>query len=371
MKSIIILFGGNSAEHEVSVISGLQVIENIDRKKYTPHAIKLTKNNLFEYYNNLYNKKDYLRIKPKLITFGKNENGAYFQASGLLKSKTYIDCAYLAFHGGNGESGQVQGSLETLNIPYTSPNVEASAISMNKQVTKQILSSYGIKTVEGISVFDEDIKADVDKVVKDIKLKLPVIIKPAHLGSSIAINIAKAKVELKKYLLEAAHVDTEIVVEKLVKDFKEYNVSVRKLDGEIITSEIEKPLSSDEILSFADKYQRGGKKTGGMASLQRELPAKISKTLEKQIKQLATDVFKAIRAKGMVRIDLMLSGKNIYVTEVNPIPGSMSFYLWEASGISFKRQITDLIEQSIKANEERLSKRLDYKSDIVEKFVNQ
>jgi len=377
MKNIIILFGGSSAEHEVSVISGLQVLENIDRKKYTPFAIKLTKENLFKYYDRFENRKDYLKIKPQIISFGKDDQGSYFQTSGLLKSKTYIDGAYLAFHGGNGESGQVQGFLETLDIPYTSPNVEASVISMNKQVTKQILNEYGIKTVEGVSVCDEDIKADVNKVVKNIKLKLPVIIKPAHLGSSIAINIAKTNVELKKYLLEAAQVDTEIVVEKLIKDFKEYNVSVRRINGEIITSEIEKPLSSDEILSFADKYQRGGKKTGGMASLQRELPAKISKNQEKEIKNLAIDVFKAIRAKGMVRIDFMLSGppaqagKNLYVTEVNPIPGSMSFYLWEASGVSFKEQVTDLIEQSFKDQEERLSKRLDYKSDIIEKFVNQ
>lgn len=371
MKNIIILFGGSSAEHEVSVISGLQVLENIDRKKYTPYAIKLTKDNLFEFYDGFKNRKDYLKIKPQIISFGKDEQGAFFQTSGLLKYKTYIDAAYLAFHGGNGESGQMQGFLEILNIPYTSPTVEASAISMNKQVTKQVLKDCSVKTVEGVSVCDEDIKADVDKVVKNIRLKLPVIIKPAHLGSSIAINIAKTEVELKKYLLEAAHVDTEIVVEKLIKDFTEYNVSVRKIDGKIKLSEIEKPLSSDEILSFADKYQRGGKKTGGMASLQRELPAKISKTLEKQIKQLAVDVFKAIRAKGMVRIDFMLSGKNIYVTEVNPIPGSMSFYLWEASGVSFKEQISDLIEQCIKDNQDRLSKRLDYDSDIVEKFVNQ
>jgi D-alanine-D-alanine ligase len=161
------------------------------------------------------------------------------------------------------------------------------------------------------------------------------------------------------------------LIEKFIKNFTEYNVAVRKVNGKIETSEIEKPISSDEILSFADKYQRGGKKTGGMASLLRELPAKISKTLEKEIKQLAVDVFKAIRGKGMIRIDFMVQNKNIYVTEVNPIPGSMSFYLWEASGISFKQQITDLIEQSIIDNEERLSKRLEYKTDIIEKFVHQ
>lgn len=355
MKNVIILFGGASAEHEVSVISGLQVLEKIDKKIFKPFAVKLTKNNLFEYYEGLESRKDYLKIKPQTINFGRDAKGAYFTSNNLFKNKIYIDIAYLAFHGGNGESGQVQGFLETLNVPYTSPNVEASAISMNKILTKQVLEENNIKTVE---YYNDPSKAN-----------LPVIIKPAHLGSSIGINIAKTKVELKKYLLLANQVDSEVLIERFVKNFKEYNVAVRKIGDKIETSEIEKPLSEDEILSFADKYQRGGKKSGGMASLQRELPAKISKSLEKEIKETAIKVFKAVRAKGMLRIDFMLEGKKLYVTEINPIPGSMSFYLWEASGISFKQQITDLLEQAVLDQEERLSKKLDYKTDIVEKFV--
>lgn len=368
MLKVAILFGGESAEHEVSVISGLQVIENIDRKLFDLYAIKLNKNGVFEYYRDLRKKQDYLKINPQRVNFGRDKKGTYFQSSGLLKEKMYIDAAYLAFHGGNGESGQVQGFLETLGVAYTSPNVESSAISMNKAITKQVLASCKIPTVPGVSVSDEDVKKDVDIVVKNIKL--PVIIKPAHLGSSIGINIAKTRVGLKKYLLEAAHYDSEILVEKLITNFKEYNVSVRLVEGEVQTSEIEKPLSQDEILSFADKYQRGGKKSGGMASLNRELPAKISKDLEKTLKDLATQVFRAIRAKGMVRIDFMVSGKNVYVTEVNPIPGSMGYYLWEASGVSFKEQITDLINQALRDSEKRVSKKLDYSSDIVERFVN-
>ncbi len=368
MKKVIILFGGVSAEHEVSVISGLQVVENIDRKLFTPYAIKLNKDGLFEYFENLNSKHDYLKIKPRIVNFGRDKNGAFFQASGLFKEKIYIDGAYLAFHGGNGESGQLQGFLETLGLPYTSPDVEASAVSMNKVIAKQVLAAYNIPTVPGVSICDDDVKKDVNMVVK--KVKLPVIIKPAHLGSSIGINIAKTVVELKKYLLEAAHYDSEILIEKLITNFNEYNVSVRSIADEIQTSEVEKPVSQDEILSFADKYQRGGKKSGGMASLNRELPAKISKDLEKTLKDLAIEVFKAIRAKGMVRIDFMVSGKDIYVTEVNPIPGSMSYYLWEASGVSFKEQITDLINQALRDNEKRVSRRLDYKTDIVEKFVN-
>lgn len=369
MKNTVVLFGGKSAEHEVSVITALQVLENIDRKKFKPFAIRLSKDGLFEYLPSLRNKSQYFKIKPQTVIFGSDSKGSYFQVSGLLKKKNYIDVAYLAFHGGNGEGGQLQGFLETLNIPYTSPSVESSVITMNKVLTKQVLSSHGIKTVEGVNICEEDIKRDVDEVIKNIKLKLPVIIKPVHLGSSIGINIARTKVELKKHLLEAAHIDSEILVEKLITNFKEFNISVRSVGGKIQTSEIERPLSQDEILSFADKYQRGGKKTGGMASLSRELPAKISKKLEDKLKDLAVQVFRAIRAKGMIRIDFMVTGNNIYVTEVNSIPGSMSYYLWEASGISFKKQITDLLHEAISDFEKLKSKHLDYKSDIVEKFI--
>jgi len=369
MKKIIILFGGVSAEHEVSVISGLQVLENVDRKQFIPYAIKFTKDGLFKYYADLNNRLDYLTIKPQLVNFGRDDNGSFFQFSGLLKVKIYIDAAYLVFHGGNGESGQIQGFLDILGVPYTSPNVETSAISMNKAITKQILTTNNINTVPGVYVSDERIKQNVDRVIKDIKIKPPVIIKPVHLGSSIGINIATTEVELKKYLLEASHYDSEILIEKLLTNFKEFNVSVRKIDSEIQTSEIEKPILHDDILSFADKYERGGKKTGGMASLNRELPAKISKKLEQSIKKLAIEVFRAIRAKGMIRIDFMVTDKDIYVTEVNPIPGSMSYYLWEASGISFKNQITDLINQAIVDFKIQNSKSLEYKSDIIEKFV--
>ena len=147
-------------------------------------------------------------------------------------------------------------------------------------------------------------------------------------------------------------------------------MSVRKISSNIETSEVERPISKGEILSFTDKYERGGKKTGGMASLCRELPAKIPNKMKKILQNLAVDIFQKIRAKGMVRIDFMVSGKAIYVTEVNPIPGSMGYYLWEASGIPFKEQITYMINQAISDHEESISKNINYKSNIVEKFVS-
>lgn len=373
MKKVGILFGGVSAEHEVSVITGLQVLEQIDRKAYEPYALYLTKQGVFKY-QNIKKRKDFNLNGGTTVTFGKDENGAFFSEGKAFGKKVYLDACYLAFHGGNGESGQVQGFLETLGIPYTSPDVEASVITMNKVLTKQVLTDNGINVVSGVSVFSSDIKDDIDKVVAKIKKEtsFPVIVKPVHLGSSIGINIAKKEVELKKYLLEASHVDSEILVEKLLTNFVEYNCAVRMKGSDIETSEIERPINKDEILSFADKYQRGGnKKQSGMASLNRELPAKISKILKDRIEETAKKAFVACRCKGMVRIDFMaVSSGKIYLTEINPIPGSMAFYLWEASGITFTQQISDLIEQSVLDWHDKSSLNLNYDSDIVEKFVN-
>ncbi|MFZ3301275.1 MAG: hypothetical protein WA152_01005 [Microgenomates group bacterium] len=367
MKNVIILFGGVSPEHEVSIITGLQVIDKIDRSKFTTFAIKLTQDGLFKYYERLFWMQDYSKIKPKSINFGRDNKGAFFKIAGIFGKKVYIDIAYLAFHGGLGESGQIQGLLETLQVPYTSSNTEGSAIAMNKVLTKEVLESYQIKTVPWVRAFSTDIRHNLDKTVSTVisKLGLPIIIKPSHLGSSIAINVAKTKADLKKYLLEASQVDSEILIEKFMTNFVEYNISVRKIGDEVEVSEIEKPLSKDEILSFADKYQRGGKKMGGMASLNRELPAKINSKLKNKIEDVAKKSFALIRAKGVLRIDFMYANNEIYVTEINPIPGAMSFFLWEACGISFKNQITDLLNQAVLDEENRRSKLLKYDSDIL------
>lgn len=371
-KKVAVLFGGISAEHEVSVITGLQVLEQIDREKYEPFAIYLTKAGLFSY-QDIRGRQDFKIHGGVFVNFGRDQKGVFFAESRPFAKRVYIDAAYLAFHGGNGESGPIQGFFETLELPFTSPSLEASAITMNKVLTKEVLVSYEVNTLPWTRFFSVDVKENAPALVKmAIKhLGLPVIIKPVHLGSSIAVNIAKTEVELKKYLLEAAHVDSEILVEKLLEDFTEYNCAVRKVNGKVETSEIERPISSGEILSFADKYQKGGNKKGaGMASLVRELPAKMPKKLRDEIADIAKRAFIVCRCKGMVRIDFMVTKNGqIYLTEINPIPGSMAFYLWEASGITFPEQITDLIEQSIKDFEYQQSLKLDYESDIVEKFV--
>jgi len=375
-KPVLIVFGGLSPEHEVSIITGLQVLESIDRNQYRPIVIYIDKHGAIFCLPNLRDRHGFLTATRKLITFGRNAKGGFIRTNGMFGKKMYPYAAYLALHGGPGESGPVQGFFEVTGVPFTSASQESSVLMMNKQLTKQVVSGVGVEVVPGISMRSSEIRAGADRCAKNTasKLGLPVIVKPVHLGSSIGIAVARTEVELEKALLEAAFIDTEILVEKFLPSFVEYNCAVRSVSGKLEASEVERPLSKDEILSFADKYERGGKKTGGdsgMASLSRELPAKIDADLKHLIQETAKKAFLACRTKGMVRADFMYTAdKNLYLTEINPIPGSMAFYLWEASGISFTQQISDLIEGAL-YDKEHDPMPLEYKTAIVEKFVSQ
>lgn len=373
-KPVLIMFGGPSPEHEVSVVTGLQVVEKIDRTRYTPHVVFVTPEGTPRYCGVLKNRKEFLACKKKTLTFGKDAHGGYI-AYGLWGTKVYPYVAYMAFHGGIGESGGYQGVCASFGIPHTGSSVEGSVIAMNKEVSKVLAQAAGVSVVSGVSVRGEDILRDSKKETARVlkALALPVIVKPAHLGSSIGIHIARTEHDLERILLEAAHMDTEIVVETLLTEFIEYNCSVRETTDGLQTSPVERPVSQDEILSFADKYQRGGGKKGGeagMASLDREVPARISDTLRDRIQNTVKTVFRATRARGMARVDCMYHQKTdtLYLTEINPIPGSMAFYLWEATGISFKQQITDALEYAQVRAQETASHTHVYKSDIIEKF---
>jgi len=378
-KDVLIVFGGISAEHEVSVITGLQIVEEIDRTIYEPHAVYITKQGEFFYLRRLMKRQGFFSVSRKRVMFGKDKHGGFIAVTNgafpLRTKKIYPYAAYLALHGGKGEGGPTQGLFEELEIPFTSAGQESSVIAMNKELTRMIAREAGIPVAPGMSVRAEAIRAGVEDVSKKViaALALPVIIKPVHLGSSIGISIARTEVELQKCLLEAAFIDNEILVEKYLTLAAEYNCAVRTVNGIIEVSEVERPFSKDEILSFADKYQRGAKKAGsgaGMASLDRELPAHIDAALRESIQCMAKKLFIACGAKGMPRIDFMLTADNaLYLTEINPIPGSMAFYLWEASGIPFKRQITDLIEQAVRDEDAARSTKLDYETDIIKKFT--
>jgi D-alanine-D-alanine ligase len=376
-EKIIIMFGGISPEYEVSVITALQVLENIDREKYIPVPILLDKNGDFNLLKGLKDRKGIFKSSRKKVSFGHDNRGGYIRCGNR---KIFAQSAYLAFHGGNGESGEVQGLLQSIAIPITSPPVESCVLTMNKNIQKILAKEEGIPVLEGYTVFSENIRADVDAVMEEVleQLQFPLIIKPAHLGSSIGLQVANDRGQLLKGLMSCALLDREILIERFLENFNEYNCSVIEVDSKLECSLIERPLRKSDILTFKDKYQDenssknvNNSNVGGMANLVRELPAQISKEKEKEILQYAKRLYMTFRCKGLVRVDFIEdSNGNMFFNELNQIPGSMSFYLWEAAGISFKEQITRSIEESVSRNSKKQGYKIDYETDIIEKFIN-
>lgn len=373
MKNVLIFLGGASPEHEVSIITGLQIFEHIDRGLYNPIPIYVSEYGQFFKLNQIKNREDFsLASKTKVFfSYDEKEKGSYFFSNTLKKN--FIYSAINTLHGGKGESGQMAGFFESLNIPYTSSNVESSVLCMNKALTKERVSKELIPTVDGISFSSPDIRKDIKGVSSKIQkhIDLPAIIKPVHLGSSIGIKIAKTPIELELGLLEASNLDVEIIIEKYLENISEFNCSVRTVNGEIFVSEIEKPLPKEALLSFSEKYEKGGKKvSGGMASLSRELPANISTGLYKKIQDYSIQIFKLCKCSGVVRIDFIQSKDGeLFFNEINPIPGSMAFYLWEVMGVPFKQQITELIEESLYKHKTSSSINYIHKTDIIKNFI--
>src|SRR3989338_340652 len=374
-QPVLIMFGGVSAEHEVSVITGLQVLEHIDATRHETLPVYVTKRGEFLYMPRLRSRKEFLTTGRVPLLFGRDAKGGFVKTDGIIAKKVYPYAAYLAFHGGLGESGSIQGLLESMGVPCTSSTSEGSVIAMNKKLAKESIAETGIRTVPDIRFFAEEIQTTGVEALAALvtkKLGLPAIVKPVHLGSSIGLTIARNEIELQKGLLEAAFSDTEIIVEPFLEGISEFNCSVRCVRGALEASEIDRPIQRDAILSFADKYQRGGGKKGGagMASLTREFPAKVSPQFREEIQSTATRAYRAARLSGIVRVDFMQDKTGIlYLTEINPIPGSMAFYLWEASGIPFQTQVSDAIEEAVRTAGIKRATNLDYQSDIVNLFV--
>ena len=374
-KPILVIFGGIAPEHEVSVVTGLQALEKVDRARYEPHAVYMDKKGTLSYLPSLTDRYGFGAARRVAATFGRDAEGGYMRAGGTFGTTVRPYGALLAFHGGVGESGGVQGLLESVGIPHTGSSVEGAVIAMNKKLTKQAVLPAGVPVLKDVTFFAPEVKADTGSCAKSAisALGLPAIVKPVHLGSSIGIKVVKTEVELQKALLEAGSMDAEILVEPFLDGITEYNCAVReRADGSLEASEVERPLGSDEILSFADKYARGGKKQGsGMASLSRELPAKVAPEKKREIQELAQRTYRAARLAGMARLDFMQSNTGaLYLTEINPIPGSLAFYLWEAAGIPFTTQITDAIETAVARVEREGGRTLEYQSDIIERFTN-
>lgn len=340
------MFGGPSVEHDISIITALQVIKHADASRYEILPVYWSREGPMVLMRNRepYTTPESL-IRSNSWSPVRFFNGG-FKALNLISKSFRGNVVVPCFHGTSGEDGVVQGLLEFFDIPYAGSGVCASSLGMDKVLFKAIMKEHNI------AVLDYQVVTKQDGIeAKSLKFGFPVIVKPAHLGSSIGVK----KCEGIKDVLEALEVvfelDSHALIEPYVQDKQEVNVSVLGSTDECIVSQTEEPLSAAAILSFEDKYLRGdGKKSSsgfkGMVSADRRIPAPISKEQEARIRKQAGEIFKICGCSGVARVDFMIdkSSNEIYVTEINTIPGSLSFYLWEASGMSFRELIDKLVE---------------------------
>ncbi len=374
MKTVIgVFFGGKSVEHEVSIISALQVIENLDKEKYDIVPIYISKDNKFyssEFLSDINRYKDLdeiVRLSDEV--YFTHENGSLLvnKKDGILKKVLFkIDIVFPVVHGLNVEDGTLEGFLEMYNIPYVGCDVCSSAVGMNKIIFKKVLESSNIPVIEydtlNISEFEQDSKKAFEKIKN--KLSLPIIVKPANLGSSVGIEIIKDEKEFVPKMQQVFEFCENVLIERCITNLREINCSVVGDFSSQEVSVLEEPIKEDEILSYKDKYLGNGKggklskmggKSSGMASLTRKIPAQLTKEQEDQIYTLAKDTFKLLNCEGVSRIDFILDGDNneIYVNEINTIPGSLSFYLWEPKGVKFSELLDKAIRIAIKRQERR------------------
>lgn len=363
-----VFFGGKSVEHEVSIITAIQAIENMDKEKYDVVPIYITKDNKMyvgDLIGDISNYKDIdnlLKNSTQIMLAQKDNKVALLRCEKkLFKDNVYdyIDIAFPIVHGTNVEDGTLQGFLKMFNIPYTGCDVLSSSVGMDKYVCKCVLKDNNIPTLSCKCVSSRDYNENSDKIMKDIEkeFKYPVIVKPINLGSSVGIKIAKDKKELKDAIENAFEYSRKILVERAIKNLKEINCSVVGDYEFAKASECEEPVKTDEILSYKDKYISGGKKGGAQKSMNAsvlKLPADIDKKTKARIQELALKTFDVLGCSGVIRIDFMIDKdtNEIYVNEVNTIPGSLSFHLWKATDLPYNKLLDELIELALKRNRE-------------------
>ena len=385
-----VIFGGETVEHEVSIISAIQAMNKMDEEKYEIIPIYITKDREW-YTGDMLKDIDVYQDLNLIKKYSKNvvlyfKNGSYvLQSKGLFKNVVKeIDIAFPIVHGTNVEDGVLQGYLQTIGIPYVGPNVYGAVAGQDKAIMKDIWKSLDIPMTKYVWFYDVDFRQTPEEVIKKVEtLKYPVIVKPATTGSSVGINVCENQEKLKEAIDEAIQYDNKIVVEEVVENLKEVNIAVMGNYEHQKVSEIEEVLSSNKFLTYTDKYIGGGKgklKGGvkvpvkgskGMASTSRKLPADLSEKTRKEVEDIAVRAFKALGSSGNSRIDFLIDEKTnkVYINEINSIPGSLAFYLWDAKDINFTQVLDDMINIGIKDYKKRLSKTHSFESNILAGFA--
>lgn len=374
-----VIFGGVSVEHEVSVISAVQAMQAIDKEKYDVIPIYITKDR--EWYTgeilkdmDTYTDMDLLKRYTKNVSLINKKGKFYLQSKGLFKNiVTELDLVLPIGHGTNMEDGTLQGYLQTIGIPYCESDIAASSVAQDKVTQKLVFQSKNLPMTAFTWFYDVDYTEDQENILKECaKLKYPVIVKPATLGSSVGINFAKDEAELKNAIEEAIQYDKKILVEHAVENLSEVNISVLGDYKYQEVSAIEEVTTIHHLLTYADKYMGNAKDkpSKGMAGLGRKVPAKLEKKMQSEVESVAVKAFKAVGLAGVCRIDFLIdkNDNKVYINEINSIPGSLSFYLWEPKGKKYRELLDEIIKIGIKNYQDNSAKVHSFESNILEGY---
>lgn len=373
-----VIFGGETVEHEVSIISAIQAMEHMNQDKYDIVPIYIAKDRTWYTGKMLteidsFQDIDMVKKYAKKVTLVKKDDEYYLQkTTGLFRRNiSQIDIAFPIVHGNNVEDGSLQGYLETIGIPFVGSKTLGAALGQDKVVMKQVMDNFDLPLVSYTWFYDTEYYLNKDKILDKIKsLKYPVIVKPAKLGSSVGIEMVYDENTIELAIDEAIKYDNKIIVEKAVENLEEFNCSVLGNYEYQQTSAIDQILTKNNLLTYDDKYNGTKGKSKGMASSNRVLPAKIDDKLANEIKDLAKKTFTALNLSGVARIDFLYDSKKkkLYVNEPNTIPGSLAFYLWEANNKKYPDLLDELITMAIKDYKKQTKKTYSFETNILNNF---
>ena len=390
--NIAVIFGSRSCEHDVSIISALQLIEAAKTAGYAVTPVYISREGLWYTGDALMDIETFREFNPmgKGITrvnldVSANAGDLWAwppQRAGLFAKVpapvAHIDCAIPVMHGLHGEDGTLQGMLEMANIPYASSGVLGSAVGMDKIAMKQMLRGEGFPVLDFVWFTRDQLKLEREAIIEKIekKIKYPAFVKPAALGSSIGVSRAGSREELEKAIDLAASYDRRILVEVGINNPVEINCAALGYGEDVMTSVCEMPVPStgDKFLNFFEKYLRNagakGESSRGMKSLSRVVPAPIGEELTGRIQKMTREIFKIMDCRGTVRIDYILDENDmLYVNEPNTIPGSLAFYLWKECGVSFAELVDKMVEGALRAHADKNQNVYAFDSTILQKVA--
>ena len=353
----IVLFGGESVEHDVSIITGIQFMHAMDSDRFNIVPIYIDKENHWlmskEFMNIATFAKGNLDSATKVCLYDGN---LFKMKRNGMKKLFKVDFAFSAMHGGVGENGAMAGFMEVVGIPYSFSGLLPSSMTYNKYYTKVICEKLSVRVVEYfyMTAGTRDVSCE---------MTFPLIVKPCSLGSSVGITFCRNDKELQEAIDFAFLFDSEILIERALTSSRELNISVMRSGDKILLSEVEEVGHSRDFLTFEDKYMDNGQINGSDA---RTIPADISPSVKKGMENMAYKVYSALHLKGIVRMDFILDGEELYLNEVNSIPGSMANYLW--TDVSYKTLINKMYDSAMEEYEKNRKKIKNFSTSILTKF---